>query len=258
MVKNRNNCLPLNKNNTIYIPMRHVPESTNFWGQKTPAKWERPISIATAKRYFNITYDPGEADAAIVVINSPDNGPTQGYSKEDKENGGNGFIPVSLQYGEYTALDARETSIAGDRRETDVLNRSYRGKTAIVNNNTDLKLIMDVRALMKDKPVIVVIRMSNPTIVKEFEKDIDALLINFDVQDQAILDIISGNTEPSALLPFQMPADMTTVEKQAEDLPFDMVVHVDSEGNRYDFGFGMNWKGVIKDKRTERYSIKHN
>jgi beta-glucosidase len=95
--------------------------------------------------------------------------------------------------------------------------------------------------------------MSNPTIVAEFEKEVSALLINFEVQDQAVLDIISGKTEPSGLLPLQMPANMATVEKQMEDIPFDMEVHVDSEGNAYDFGFGLNWNGVIRDARTERY-----
>jgi beta-glucosidase len=73
------------------------------------------------------------------------------------------------------------------------------------------------------------------------------------VQDQAILDIISGASEPSGLLPMQMPSDMKTVETQKEDVPFDMICHVDSEGNTYDFGFGMNWNGIIKDARVEKY-----
>jgi beta-glucosidase len=50
-----------------------------------------------------------------------------------------------------------------------------------------------------------------------------------------------------------MPADMKTVETQKEDVPFDMICHVDSEGNTYDFGFGLNWNGVIKDARVEKY-----
>ena len=33
----------------------------------------------------------------------------------------------------------------------------------------------------------------------------------------------------------------------------DMEPYTDSEGNAYDFGFGMDWRGVIKDERTERY-----
>jgi beta-glucosidase len=36
-------------------------------------------------------------------------------------------------------------------------------------------------------------------------------------------------------------------------VPFDMECHVDSEGHRYDFGFGMNWKGVILDGRGKQY-----
>ena len=69
----------------------------------------------------------------------------------------------------------------------------------------------------------------------------------------AILDIVSGKAEPSGLLPMQLPADMLTVETQKEDLPRDMVCYKDAAGNRYDFAFGMNWKGVIHDKRTAKY-----
>jgi len=70
-------------------------------------------------------------------------------------------------------------------------------------------------------------------------------LINYGVQDQAILETINGNAEPSALLPMQMPQDMITVENQAEDKPYDVKPYKDENGNLYDFGFGLNWKGVI-------------
>lgn len=110
---------------------------------------------------------------------------------------------------------------------------------------------------MGDKPVLVILRMSNPTVVAEFEKDVEGLVINFGVQDQAILDIVSGAVEPSGLLPLQMPAGMSTVETQMEDVPFDMQAHLDSEGNTYDFGFGLNWAGIIQDERTAKY-VKRN
>jgi beta-glucosidase len=67
------------------------------------------------------------------------------------------------------------------------------------------------------------------------------------------MEIITGNVEPSALLPFQMPADMKTVEEQFEDVPRDMTPYKDASGNVYDFTFGMNWQGVIKDDRVDRY-----
>ncbi len=54
-------------------------------------------------------------------------------------------------------------------------------------------------------------------------------------------------------LPFQMPSGMTTVEKQFEDVPRDMEPFMDSEGNIYDFAYGLNWKGVINDERVKKH-----
>jgi beta-glucosidase len=51
----------------------------------------------------------------------------------------------------------------------------------------------------------------------------------------------------------QMPADMTTVEQQQEDVPRDMRCYQDADGNTYDFAFGLNWQGVIRDVRVEKY-----
>ena len=79
----------------------------------------------------------------------------------------------------------------------------------------------------------------------EIEPFVDAILINYGVQDQAILETIMGNAEPSARLPMQMPQDMITVENQAEDKPYDVKPYKDEKGNVYDFGFGLNWKGII-------------
>jgi beta-glucosidase len=68
--------------------------------------------------------------------------------------------------------------------------------------------VLETKAKMKGKPVIVSLEMDKPTIMSEFEGSADAILVNFGVQNQAVLDIISGKAEPSALLPLQMPADM--------------------------------------------------
>jgi len=253
MLKNKDNVLPAEKDQTVYIPQRYVPASRNFFGAESPERWEDPINPELTAKYYKISEEPEEADFAIVVINAPRGSRTAGYSQEDAESGGNGFFPISLQYKKYTANEARDPSLAGDPRENDVLNRTYRNKTAEVNNSSDLDLVLKTSKAMNGKPVIVILRISNPTVVEEFETEINALLINFGVQDQAILDVISGTVEPSGLLPLQMPANMSTVETQMEDVPFDMVPHVDSEGNAYDFGFGLNWSGAIQDERTANY-----
>ena len=81
----------------------------------------------------------------------------------------------------------------------------------------------------------------------------DAIVVDFETQAQAVLDIISGKREPSGLLPMQFPKDMLTVEAQKEDVSRDMTPYTDADGNSYDFAFGLNWKGKISDWRTEKY-----
>ena len=101
--------------------------------------------------------------------------------------------------------------------------------------------------------MIVSINLSNPPVLKEIEPYADALFVTFDIQNQVILDLVSGRYEPSGLLPVQMPADMETVEEQAEDTPRDMRPYKDSDGHLYDFAYGMNWSGVIDDARVGQY-----
>ena len=172
---------------------------------------------------------------------------------------GNGYYPISLQYTDYVATDARDVSLAADDSEPAATNRSYLGKGVRTANRCDLELVQQTRRqLPEGARLVVVINCKNPVVLREIEPLCDALLVTFDVQSQAVLDIITGRAEPQALLPFQMPADMATVELQAEDTPHDMRCHVDTEGNTYDFGFGLNWNGTICDERTERYRYNSN
>jgi beta-glucosidase len=251
LLKNRSKVLPVAKNKTVYVPKKHTPAGRNFFGMVTPESFNYPINLNVVKKYYNVTDNPSEADFALVVINSPDSG--SGYDQSDVKKGGNGYVPISLQYEPYKAVDARETSIAGGDPLEKFTNRTYKAKSVTASNFEDLKMVQDARKAMKDKPVIVSIAMSKPMVFSEFEKETNAILVNFEVQDQAILDIISGTIEPSGLLPMQMPIDMKTVELQKEDVPFDMTCHTDTEGNTYDFAFGLNWNGVIKDTRVEKY-----
>lgn len=251
LLKNQKKILPLKERRKVYIPQRYIPSSTNWWGIVTPEKTEYPFNIQVVAKYFDVVKNPNDAEFALVGIQSPDGG--VGYDKADLEKGGNGYIPINLQYSDYTADNARETSLAGGSPFEDFTNRSYKGKTVKTNNSTDMKLVNETKAKMGNKPVIVIIQVSKPMVFSEIEPNASAILIHMGVQDQALMDIISGKSEPSALLPFQMPADMTTVETQFEDVPRDMKAYVDLNGNTYDFAFGLNWSGVIADERVEKY-----
>ncbi|MDP2058133.1 MAG: glycoside hydrolase family 3 C-terminal domain-containing protein, partial [Flavobacteriaceae bacterium] len=251
MLKNQQKTLPLQKQLKVYIPKKLVPASLNWFGIQTPENWKDAVNPEVAAKYFQVVEKPEEADIALVCIDSPKGG--VGYSADDAKKNGNGYVPISLQYGPYKADFARETSIAGGSPLESFTNRSYKGKTTTASNIQDMKTVNETKAKMGAKPVIVIVKVSNPMVFAEIEKSAGVLLIHMGVQDQALMDIITGAAEPSALLPFQMPADMKTVEEQFEDVPRDMKCYVDSEGNTYDFAFGLNWNGLINDARVEKY-----
>ncbi len=202
-----------------------------------------------------------KCDFALVFISAPSTG--NGFDSATQT-----YIPKSLQYRPYTAdgLYVRQTSIGGDMLTVEVQdtygaqtvktpeNRSYFGKTVTASNESDLDRVLN--AASKVEHVAVVVKASGPMIFSEFEAQVDAIVMNFgSISDEAILEIVAGKTEPHGLLPIQMPANMDTVEMQAEDVPRDMDCHVDSDGNTYDFAFGMDWSGVIHDERVETYAV---
>jgi beta-glucosidase len=251
MVKNNSNFLPQKKLLKVYIPKKYIPAGRSWFGQETKAKWIDPVNIAVVSKYFEIVETPEKADFALVCISSPSG--ISGYSAEDLGINGNGYIPISLQYGNYKADFARETSIAGGSPFESFTNRTYKGKSVTANNSFDMKMVNETKIKMGTKPVLLLVDVSNPMVFSEIEKNASAILVNFGVQDQALMDIITGESEPTGLLPFQMPKDMRTVEEQSEDVPRDMDCFVDNNGNKYDFGFGMNWSGIINDQRVAKY-----
>ncbi len=215
----------------------------------------KPGLLAMARRYGR-SIQEGQEDAFVSqyiqrFAQSEDNTFIPDPSQVSAP--GNGYYPISLQYEDYVANDARLESLGqGDPFET-IANRSYRGKGVHTYNHTDLELLQQTRLQMSGKPVILVVNTSNPFVMSEVEPLADAILLTFTIQNQAILDVISGRFEPSGLLPFQMPRDMKTVELQAEDVPLDMECYQDMDQHIYDFAFGMNWSGVINDQRVKRY-----
>ena len=244
MIKNRG-VLPVKDCKKVYIPGRTIGERKSFFRSLLPACDLPGADRTVVEKYYHWAETPEESDFAIVFIESPI---SDGYREET------GYRPVTLQYRPYTAHTAREHSIGqGDFRESENPDRSYRGKSNTPANAKDLDLVLETRAAMGDRPVIVVVRMHNPCVLSELEGAADAILVDFGVQQDALLTIISGKAEPSGLLPVQLPADMETVERHCEDKPLDLIPYVDSCGNAYDFAFGLNWSGVIQDHRTRRY-----
>lgn len=236
LLKNKGGAFPQKKGQKVYIPHRHIDARKNFFRGMDPAREEDPMQPDVLAPYYHRVDTPQEADFCLVFMESPLCDP---YDPTDVEQGGNGYRPISLQYRPYTATTAREKSLAGgDIREASD-DRGYRGKTATCANEHDLDILEETRRLAGDKPVIVCLRMHNPTVMTEVEPLCDAILIDFGVERRAVLDLLSGAAKPSGRLPVQMPRDMETVERHCEDMPLDMEPYEDEMGNRYDYGFGL-------------------
>lgn len=274
------------KTTKVYIPQRTVPAHMSFWGNVEAEKTFTPIKPELVGKYYTQVNTPEEADVALVFIESPASGYgyslydamkdpaikkrviselenrdkiklpdnyadtfVENYFIPDRSQcpePDNAYYPISLQYNDYVATNAREKSLAGGDMFEKTTNRSYKGKGVKTINYGDYELVKKMREVMGNKKVIVVVNTSNPFVMSEIEPLADAILLIFDIQKQAVLEIVNGTYEPSARLPFQMPADMLTVEEQAEDTPRDMRCHKDADGNTYDFGFGLTWNGVVK------------
>ena len=285
MVKNANGTIKAAdvekdyKDQVVYIPSSISHEFASIWsegGDITGAT----ISMETAKLYFKdvVTDEPvtdkdgvvtgyntpdlSGVDMAIIGMRTPDNGNVfskAGINLEDKT-----YYPLSLQYKPYTANgdNVRKNSISGDIAEDGSKeNRSYFNAASIIANEYDLTACLHTveavkaaeKATGKKIPIVVAMKATNAVIMSEFESEADAIVVGFSVSDKALLDIILGAKEPQGLLPIQFPADMDTVEAQQEDVGQDLIPYTDSEGNKYDFAFGLNYRGVISDERTDTY-----
>ena len=252
MIKNHDKALPKQEKLKVYVPKRLFPARAGMFGMggTSAERWDYPVARELVEKYYEWVDDPAQADFALVMIQGPQSG--SGYDVADRNKGGNGYVPISLQYSDYKATYARAKSIAGGDRLEKSDNRSYKDKTVKTPNYSDLKLVIDTKKAMGDKPVVVVVALGRPA-VPEFEPYADAILVTMGVQNQAVLELVSGKAEPSGLLPMQLPADMRTVEEQFEDVPRDMRCWVDADGNTYDFAFGLGWSGVINDERVAKY-----
>jgi beta-glucosidase len=288
MLKNKDVVRPFDgKKRTVYIPMRYRA-ALKMVIFDFPAQIYMPFEKCDKlDEYYNVVTDsvrdgadPNNllqsdiirrddftgVDLAIVAIESPML--SEGYLPDRYKPGiDNGYYPISLQYRKYYADPAvvRPIPIGLDPDEEITwvrdggkhgMSRYYGGKTAEIVNEYDLDTVLNTKKALGDVPVLTYINAGSPMCFHEFEKQSDAIILGFSISDDAALEVIAGNHEPTGLLPMQMPNNMETVERQLEDVPFDMEVYIDSENHAYDFTFGMNWSGVIADERVKQYTVR--
>lgn len=276
----------------VYIPQKFIPTFTNHMGTK-PSSVEPAVDLDLAAQYFEVVTDTvgdptGEPDEdgnptyqeSDITRLSPDELADVAYvlvkvkNPQDHYDGFSGgtdapqfltepggpmvYRPISLQYRPYTAdgPNVKQVSIAGDLQEDGTrVNCAHYGQSSYADNEYDLDFVIDTKErLPKNAKLILLVQADHPMVFSEIEPYADAILLAWEnTPDESYLRVVSGAAEPYGLLQYQMPANMDTVEAQLEDVPRDMEPYVDSEGNAYDFCFGLNWSGVIDDDRTKTY-----
>jgi len=272
---------------TIYIPAKFSPASEgSSMAPGAPAHIEPCIDVELASKYFNVITDAvgeptGEPDSDgnptytendIIRISAEELAACDFVfvymtaPKQDGARGDDGLIyGGNIQYHGYTPTQAREVSIASDNGE----NWSWNGNPIGDDENIgDLYLLEEVSAMADEAgiPVVACLAANGAMVMSEVEPLADVIFYYFDgaaaeflggawFNDNAIWQIVSGEAEPYALLPFDMPISMDAVDAQDEDTVHDFECYTDSEGNTYAFAFGLDWNGLIEDERTETYRV---
>ena len=117
LLKNKSHVLPLQKGITVYIPKRFTAASKDFFGNITPEKWENAVNPDLVKKYFNVSTE-NPSKRMLLWYLSAIRMAARDTTRKIVAKQGNGYVPISLQYGPYTAKNARAQVMAsGDPAE---------------------------------------------------------------------------------------------------------------------------------------------
>ena len=105
----------------------------------------------------------------------------------------------------------------------------HEGSLAFKDGDEDYETFKRVSAVV---PTIVTVYLERPAILTPLKDKARALIANFGVSDEALLDVVTGRARPQGHLPFELPSSMAAVAAQRPDVPHD------SARPLYPFGFG--------------------
>ena len=89
--------------------------------------------------------------------------------------------------------------------------------------------------LLLEKKTITVISVDRPPVIPDITQESEALIVDFNNEENLILDLIYGKFAPTGKLPIEFPSSMKAVKGQKENLPYD------SENPLFPFGYGLSY-----------------
>ena len=94
----------------------------------------------------------------------------------------------------------------------------HEGSLAFKDGDPDYELFKRVSAAV---PTIVTVNLDRPAILTPIRDRARALIANFGVSDEALIDVLTGRAKPEGKLPFELPSSMEAVAAQRPDMPHD-------------------------------------
>lgn len=123
----------------------------------------------------------------------------------------------------------RLTTPYGPPRGEGMLEAHFRQGTLAYNDSVSNVIVTK----LNKKPSVVVMNLERAAVIPEVAKATKVLITEFGVSNEALVDVLFGQTKPQGRLPIELPSSMEAVEKQKEDVPYD------SQNPLFPFGFGL-------------------
>lgn len=89
--------------------------------------------------------------------------------------------------------------------------------------------------LARTVPTVLVLHLERPAVIPELVEACAAVVAVFGASDEAVLDVLFGQTAPEGRLPFELPSSMDAVRAQKPDVPGD------SADPLFSFGHGLSY-----------------
>ena len=111
---------------------------------------------------------------------------------------------------------------------------------SLSNNNVDVDY---VNRIASQKPTVLVINYNSPWVIDEIYGDVNkgnitGVLATFGTTQDAMLDVLTGDFNPTGKMPFSTPVSDEAVENQLEDVPG----YLEQEGYAlFDFDEGISY-----------------
>ena len=176
---------------------------------------------------------------SIVLLknDAPDAGPALPLSGRPKVYIENMDATVVGQYAEVVATpEEADVAILRLRTPYRPLGKGFLEK---IFRQGDLDFEAEEKArilsILDAAPTIIDIYLERGAVISDIAARCAALLASFNVEDDAILDVIFGEFPPGGKLPFEMPRSMDAVRAQREDVPSD------SPDPLFAFGHGLTY-----------------